>query len=148
MFIYFLAFNILEASLPSLVSKQADVNSKGTAMGIYSSSQFLGIFAGGALAGVLYQWVGEKGIFLANGLLALLWLLISFSMQPNAYLSTLIVNYPANPKGGEDELMQQLKKLPGIKEIMPAPEEKILYCRLDKAIYQGGSIEKVLQQFS
>lgn len=148
MLAYFLAFNILEASLPSLVSKQADANSKGTAMGIYSSSQFLGIFAGGALAGLLYQWAGDKGIFLTNGLLALLWLFISFSMQPDAYLSTLIVNYPANLKRGEDELIQHLKKLPGIKEIMLAPEEKVIYCRLDKAIYQGGSIEKVLQQLA
>ena len=51
MFIYFVGFNILEASLPSMISRQASAESKGTAMGIYSSCQFLGIFAGGAMAG-------------------------------------------------------------------------------------------------
>ncbi len=73
-FIYFLAFNALEAMLPSLVSKQASPEYKGTAMGVYSSSQFLGIFAGGSLAGTLYAHYGDMGIFAMNACFAALWL--------------------------------------------------------------------------
>jgi MFS family permease len=76
MFLYFVSFNILEAILPSLVAKQAGAASKGTAMGIYSTSQFLGIFVGGVTAGLLYQFVGNSAIFIGNALLGLLWLLI------------------------------------------------------------------------
>ncbi|MCH9755944.1 MAG: MFS transporter [Gammaproteobacteria bacterium] len=74
MFIYFLAFNALEAMLPSLVSKQTTSDYKGTAMGVYSSSQFLGIFVGGSLAGLLYQHYSHAGVFIVNALIAALWL--------------------------------------------------------------------------
>lgn len=77
MFAYFIAFSFLEAALPSLISRLASANNKGTAMGIYSTSQFLGIFAGGALAGFLYQLQGNLTIFLVNALIGLIWLLIS-----------------------------------------------------------------------
>lgn len=80
MLLFFIAFNILEASLPSLISKQANPRSKGTAMGVYSTCQFLGLFAGGALAGILYQWNGGQGIFLINALLGAVWLITTFSM--------------------------------------------------------------------
>ena len=71
--LYFIAFNVLEAMLPSLISKRAQATNKGTAMGIYSSCQFLGIFAGGSVAGLLYQYGGAAYICLANMLIALLW---------------------------------------------------------------------------
>jgi MFS family permease len=73
-FIYFLAFNALEAMLPSMISKQTTADYKGTAMGVYSSCQFLGIFAGGSLAGVLYTHYGDTGIFIMNACMAALWL--------------------------------------------------------------------------
>jgi MFS family permease len=83
LFVYFVAFNILEASLPSLVSKQANPNVRGTALGIYSTGQFLGIFAGGALAGIIYQWLGIEGIFIINTLIGSLWLIASAKLFSN-----------------------------------------------------------------
>lgn len=74
LFIYLIAFNFLEATLPSLISKQANPKMKGTALGVYSSSQFLGIFVGGALAGTLYTIGGSQAIFAFNCLITLLWL--------------------------------------------------------------------------
>ncbi|MDF1684004.1 MAG: MFS transporter [Legionellaceae bacterium] len=81
MFVYFLAFNALEAMLPSLVSKRTNPNNKGTAMGVYSSSQFIGIFAGGSLAGLLYQHYGNSGVFITNALVAAVWLGVATSMK-------------------------------------------------------------------
>lgn len=86
MLIYFVAFNILEASLPSLISKRAPAHMKGTAMGAYSSCQFMGIFAGGLMAGLLYQYVGVSSIFLINALLTLVWGYLAASMKQNQYL--------------------------------------------------------------
>jgi MFS family permease len=83
MFTYFVAFNILEASLPSMVSKQASSDGRGTAMGIYSSSQFLGIFAGGTLSGILYPLFSNHGIFIVNGLIAVIWSVIAMHMTPD-----------------------------------------------------------------
>ena len=80
---YLIAFNYLEATLPSLISKQVKPSIRGTALGIYSSSQFLGIFAGGALAGVFYTIGGSSAIFSLNSLIALIWFIIARPIQIN-----------------------------------------------------------------
>jgi MFS family permease len=144
MFFYFVAFNILEATLPSLVSKQAQLTAKGTAMGVYSSCQFLGIFAGGVAAGLIYQFAGSTGIFICNGLISLVWLLLAFFMKPEAYLSTLILSYPNSVKD-EKALIAELKKLKGVKEAFIVKEEGVIYLRIDKESYKPGSTEKTLK---
>jgi MFS family permease len=79
--VFFSAFNILEASLPSLVSKAAPAEAKGTALGVYSSLQFLGIFAGGAAGGWLNQHSGSGGVFAFTIALALLWLISALVLR-------------------------------------------------------------------
>lgn len=74
MLIYFIAFNFLEATLPSLISRLAPPHAKGTAMGIYSSCQFLGLFCGGVFAGILAAHCSESSILAFNALITLLWL--------------------------------------------------------------------------
>lgn len=80
--IFFSAFNILEATLPSLVSKTAPAAHKGTALGVYSSLQFLGIFTGGVIGGWLNQHSGIGGVFAFTIALALLWLLAAVALRP------------------------------------------------------------------
>ena len=144
MFTYFVAFNILEASLPSQISKQANPSSKGTAMGVYSTGQFLGIFAGGVMAGLLYQWANNQAIFVINTLMCILWFLSSISMQPDAYVSTLIISYSCS-KQLQDELITQLLQVEGVKEVEFASEEEVVYLRVDRKYYQKGSAEQILQ---
>ena len=144
MFFYFVAFNILEATLPSLTSKLAAATSKGTAMGIYSSSQFLGIFVGGTSAGMISQWAGISGIFFVNALITLIWLMIAATMKNDIYLATLILSYNASLKD-EAKLLTQFQHLPGIKEIFINKEEQVIYLRIDKTNYQFGSAEKMLE---
>ncbi|HAT9245285.1 TPA: MFS transporter [Legionella pneumophila subsp. pneumophila] len=145
MFVYFVSFNVLEATLPSLVSKLASPGSKGTAMGIYSTSQFLGIFFGGSLAGILYQWYDNQAIFLINMILSCLWLIISLSMKSNVYFSTLILPFTANNE--ESKLVvNQLLKVTGIKEVILSKDENTLYVRVDNEEYSTGSAEKILHQ--
>lgn len=143
MFFYFVAFNILEATLPSLVSKQAQLTAKGTAMGVYSSCQFLGIFAGGTVAGLIFQFAGSTGIFVCNGLIALVWLVLAFSMKPDEYLSTLRLNYPESLKD-ELALITELKNLKGVNEVLVDKEEAVIYLRIDKANYKPGSSELII----
>jgi MFS family permease len=76
LFLYFTAFNLLEAMLPSLVAKLAPSAVKGTAMGIFSSAQFLGAFCGGLLGGVTHQTLGLNAVFLVDSSIAALWWLI------------------------------------------------------------------------
>jgi predicted MFS family arabinose efflux permease len=82
LFVFFVAFNLLEAMQPSLVSKIASAGAKGTATGIYSTFQVLGVFTGGALGGWLLQHQGVSAVFILNTILVFVWMLIAWSMQP------------------------------------------------------------------
>lgn len=83
MFVYFFAFNFLEANLPSLISKFSPAANKGTALGVYSTCQFLGIFAGGTCAGMAYQLFNGQMIFILNAMVALLWFFSALKMNYN-----------------------------------------------------------------
>lgn len=74
--IFFAAFNYLEASLPSLVSRMASSSSKGTALGVYASSQFIGTFTGALIGGIIHEHFGLPAVFIFSGIMALLWLLL------------------------------------------------------------------------
>jgi len=78
---FFVAFNALEALLPSLIAKTATSDKRGLAMGFYSSSQFLGAFAGGTIGGWIYNTFGLNSVFLFTTFIALIWWLISLSMN-------------------------------------------------------------------
>ena len=80
LFFYFVAFNLLEASLPSLISKLAPVSAKGTAMGVYNTAQALGLFFGGVFGGWLAQHHGFQAVFIFCVVLMAAWLLASLSM--------------------------------------------------------------------
>ncbi len=82
---FFIAFNIIEASLPSLVTKTAPPDARGTATGVYSSSQFLGIFVGGAAGGFVNQVGGASSVFLLTFAIALVWFLVAASMSKPGY---------------------------------------------------------------
>ena len=80
--LFFVAFNVLEATLPSLVSRTAPPNRKGLALGIYNTGQSLGLFAGGAVGGLLAQYATKEGVFLVAAALAALWLIVAVTIQP------------------------------------------------------------------
>jgi len=79
--IYFVGFNFLEASLPSLVSRIAPANQKGLALGVYNTSQSLGIFVGGFVGGLITTFYGYSGTFLFCGILIFIWFVFSLNMN-------------------------------------------------------------------
>jgi len=74
--LFFIAFNYLEGALPSMISRRAPASRRGAALGMYSTSQFLGAFAGGATGGFAQSHFGLGGAFIACALLPIIWLLI------------------------------------------------------------------------
>ena len=132
-FLFFVGFNFLEAVQPSLVAKYSDVNTKGTAMGIFSSSQFLGIFAGGSLGGLVNHTYGTVGVFLFSALVVSLWLVLAWQLpQPTFYTSRLLKLDPKrllSPQALQRELMQ----ITGVKEVAVVVEEGVAYLKVDKA---------------
>jgi MFS family permease len=79
--VFFVAFNILEAAVPSLASRVAPRGAKGMALGVYNTSQSLGLFAGGPLAGWLLSHFGMRGVFLGAAVAVAAWLAVAFGMR-------------------------------------------------------------------
>lgn len=82
LFLFFGAFNLLEASLPSLISRFCATELRGAGMGVYSSCQFLGAFFGGALGGLAHQYIGPGAVFGGATLLCVIWLLLAAGLRP------------------------------------------------------------------
>jgi len=80
--LFFVAFNVLEATQPSWISRIAPPHAKGTALGIYNTLQSVGLFLGGALGGWLVQHVGAGAVSLLGGGLAVVWLILASGMAP------------------------------------------------------------------
>jgi MFS family permease len=80
-FLFFSGFNILEASQPSLASRMSPVESRGAVLGVYNTLQSLGIFAGGAMGGVIARAIGLQGLFLACAALMVVWCWVSWPMK-------------------------------------------------------------------
>jgi MFS family permease len=81
LFVYFLGFNILEASQPSLVSKLAPGNRKGAATGVYNTTQSIGLALGGVVGGWMLKHEGASAVFYTCSGLVLCWLIIAANMK-------------------------------------------------------------------
>ena len=79
---FFVAFNILEAMLPSLISRIAPARAKGAALGVYNTTQALGLFTGGALGGWLVKNFDAGAVFMGGAAMAALWLAAAVTMPP------------------------------------------------------------------
>ena len=88
LFLFFCAFNVLEASQPSLVSKMAPASMRGAALGVYNSLQSLGFFAGGLLGGWVVKNQGSPALFLSTFIAVALWLAVAWSMQAPVVVAT------------------------------------------------------------
>lgn len=131
LFLFFTAFNLLEASLPSLISKIAPAESKGTAMGVYTSSQFIGAFLGGILGGWVHSALGLEAVFLAAAFGVLLWLLAASGMAKPSHLTNSLLRVGAVDASEASLLVDRLLALPGVEEAVVIAEEGVAYLKVD-----------------
>lgn len=128
---FFSGFNVLEATLPSLISKVAPVAAKGTAIGIYSSVQFLGTFVGAAAGGFLSQHYGAYAVLLFCVILLTVWLGLAVTMKAPPKVATRMYSIPAMDGGRARGLAEQLACLPGVREALVLAGEGVAYVKVD-----------------
>ncbi len=143
MVLYFGAFNILEASLPSLVSKVAPPQSKGTAMGVYSSSQFLGAFLGGAAGGWMLQHHGTAGVFALCVAMAVVWLLLALTMRSPRHLTTHMIHVGPVDDAQASHLATRLTKITGVAEAVVVAEDEVAYLKVDRHALDEQALEEL-----
>ncbi len=130
--LFFVAFNFLEASLPSLIAKLAPATHKGTAMGVFSSSQFFGVFVGGTAGGWLLQQYGISSILWFNTALLSLWLLLAISMQAPKYHGSYLLNVGKQSKEQARKLAEQLAQIVGVVEATVIAEDGVAYLKIER----------------
>ena len=126
---FFVAFNILEATLPSLVSRVAPPASKGAALGVYNTSQALGLFLGATLGGWLSQHVGADSVFVVTTLAALLWLGVALTMLPPPKVAAR--SYPIAATVDIDAVRRQILDLPGVREAVIEHDARMAHLKVN-----------------
>ncbi len=142
--VFFAAFNLLEATLPSLISKIAPVGAKGTAIGVYSSVQFLGAFVGATAGGYLYQHHGGTALFAFCGILLALWLMFALTMKAPAAVRTRMYHVQEMDTGKATGLSRQLAALPGVHEALVLASEGVAYLKVDMSGFDEQGVVQLL----
>ncbi len=137
LFFFFMAFNLLEATLPSLMSKLAPAGAKGTASGIYATCQFLGAFLGGVAGGWVLQQHGATAVYELCGVMILVWLLLALTMRTPRFLSSVQV---AVGTQGSTAIIERLGALPGVVEVVFIEEEASAYLKVDPELFHTDSL--------
>ncbi|GAB1107866.1 MFS transporter [Shewanella algae] len=128
---FFTGFNYLEASLPSLIAKFCPVGAKGSAMGVYSTSQFLGAFCGGLLGGGAYQIMGAAGVFTVAVVLLIIWLALTLGMKNPVLLKSYTLEAQVNGREHAQKMAAELSALQGVAEAIVVLEEKVAYLKVN-----------------
>lgn len=128
---YFIAFNVLEASLPSIISKIAPAAAKGTAMGVYNTSQSFGIFVGGALGGYLSHYHGFSAVFIFCSVLMAMWLLMALTMKAPPAVKSKMYHLHDMSAARAETLSRRLSQLQGVREAVVLPDEGLVILKVD-----------------
>ncbi|AKX44960.1 MFS transporter [Thiopseudomonas alkaliphila] len=141
--VFFTAFNLLEASMPSLISKIAPASNKGTAMGVYSTTQFLGAALGGILGGWLFS-VGEGTAVFAGCavLLAIWWISAWFMQEPPYVTSTRMAIQPDAVT--QTEWLARITAQEGVSEAVIVAEEAAVYIKFDAKVINRTQLESLV----
>jgi MFS family permease len=141
--LFFTAFNVLEATLPSLVSKISPLAAKGTAMGVYSSSQFMGAFFGAAVGGFVLEHFGGDAVFGFAIVMLFLWLLVASTMRPPAAVSTKMYHLGEIDSTSAIALQQKLAQLNGVREVMVVAAEGMACLKVDMKGFDKEAVERL-----
>lgn len=140
--LFFTAFNLLEATLPSLISKVAPVTSKGTAMGVYSTSQFAGAFAGGVTGGWVHHSYGLSAVFIFSALLVGVWLLFALGMRSPPQLKSMLINV-RHMQEENAQIKRRLLRIEGVREAVIVEDEGVAYLKVNSATLDEEKLEAV-----
>jgi len=113
-------------------------------MGIYSTSQFLGVAIGGALGGWVDGFFDSQTVFLLGALLAMLWLLVAGTMSEPPYVSSLRVEIPGDVVA-DSALQERLQSTDGVKQVLVVPDERSVYIKIDSKVTNRFEIEQAIK---
>ncbi|OUR82198.1 MFS transporter [Cycloclasticus sp. 46_120_T64] len=143
LFVFFTAFNLLEATLPSLISKIAFAGGKGTAMGVYSSSQFFGAFCGGLLGGFIWDSYGLSSVFLMCGSVLFIWFLVAFGMKSPGHMSSLLKHLELQTAEQAKQITAKLLAIKGVLDVGISVDDSTAYLKVDNDLLDEEALDAI-----
>ncbi len=144
LFVFFTAFNLLEASLPSLISKIAFAGGKGTAMGVYSSSQFFGAFCGGLIGGLVWNQYGLLDVFLVCAVILFVWFLVALSMKSPRHMSSLLKNVDVETDEQAKQITDKLLAVKGVLDVGISVDDSTAYLKVDNELLDEAALDAII----
>jgi MFS family permease len=130
--LFFVGFNFLEASLPTLVARIAPADMKGTAMGLFSSAQFLGAFSGGVIGGLLLASPSYSYGFLVLASLLLVWWIVAVFMETPQRVASRVVSLKDMEAEAVESFLKQASSIKGVQEVSVYSEDRVAYLKVEK----------------
>ena len=131
LFVYFVAFNILEASLPSLISKMAPSAYKGTAMGVHNTAQSFGMFLGAVMGGYLSHRIGYSAVFVFCAVLMGVWLLLALGMKTPPSIKTKMYHVDKLDAAKASLLSAKIRQIAGVYEVVAIAAESVMIVKIN-----------------
>jgi MFS family permease len=144
LFFYFLAFNLLEATLPSLISKMAPAASKGTAIGVHNTAQSFGIFVGAVFGGYLAGNHGFASVFIFCSVLMGIWLVAAFGMKTPPSVKTKMYHVESLNDTEAVVLKAKIEKMSGVQEVAVLAQEQTLIVKINNQ--QAVEVQATIEQ--
>jgi predicted MFS family arabinose efflux permease/copper chaperone CopZ len=144
LFVFFMAFNLLEATLPSLISKIAFAGGKGTAMGVYSSAQFFGAFCGGLIGGLVWDSYGLTSVFLVCSGVLFVWFLIALTMKSPRHMSSLLKHVDIQSSAQATAITDKLLAVKGVLDVGISVDDSTAYLKVDNELLDEAALDAII----
>lgn len=147
LFAFFAAFNVLEALLPSLVSRVAPAHARGAAIGVYNTTQTLGLFFGGLAGGWLAKHYGAPAVFAACALMSFVWFVTAIGMRPVAATVNGFSSVTFSIAAGVelDGLREALARVRGVREAEVLVHERLARLKVVPGQWDQGTVRKLIE---
>ncbi|MFW5431921.1 MAG: MFS transporter [Methylophilaceae bacterium] len=144
LFFYFIAFNLLEATLPSLISKMAPADSKGTAIGVHNTAQSLGVFIGAVAGGFLSGHYGFSSVFIFCAVLIGIWLISALGMKTPPSVKTKMYHVEPLDENKAIAIKKAITQMSGVEEVAVIAQEQTLIVKINnqQSIEDQAAIEQ------
>lgn len=147
LFVFFTAFNLLEATLPSLISKIAFAGGKGTAMGVYSSAQFFGAFCGGLIGGFVWDTYGLSSVFLVCSGVLFTWFLVALSMNSPRHMTSLLKHLELETAEQQKQITAKLLAVKGVLDVGISVDDSTAYLKVDNDLLDEQALDNIFSNF-
>lgn len=143
MIVFFAGFNALEAMLPAHLSRVAPAGARGSAMGIYATCQFGGVFAGGALGGLVMTLGGDNVLLVGNVLLCVIWMLIMKGLSNAGNVDSHVYSYDESCSLSVEDLKERLSSQQGVIEVRLVPQDRKAYLKVDTSTFDENKLRLI-----